>query len=193
LILRTFFSVFPETEVFMDSPYYLLTVGSRCPIGGREGPTREELVASGVAGDIERTFLPDASRLDAIWVASGSELNEVIGEGPINDWNHLPLEFLSSRLPPASPAQTSETLKMILGPRIANQPGNPAFASDPYVKTLIELHLAYMEWMTGQSSDAQERVAKVLERHPDLPLAHRARQSVQLIIGKRGAGPAGDD
>jgi hypothetical protein len=59
-------------------------------------------------------------------VASGSELVDIIGEGPINDW------------------------------------------------------------MTGKGHEARQRVRRVLEENPDLPLARRAMQDVQAQIRIRG-------
>ena len=179
LILRTFISVFPETELFIESPSYLLTVGSRCPIGGRERPTREELQRSGVAGDIEALYVPDASRLPAIWLASGSELEEVLGDGPINSWDKLPLEFLSYRMPRASPQQSAEVQAMLQSPRERDPEGKPEFTADPYSAPLLELQRAHLEWTRSQYGPANRRVDRVLEEYPDLALARRTKATVK--------------
>ena len=184
LILRTFISVFPETEFFIESNSYLITTGSRCPIGGRSRPTREELEGLGVASEIEKLFVPDPTQLPAMWLASGSEYEELIGDGPINTWDKLPLEFLSYRMPKQTREQAALVLEMLNTPRHRDPIGKPEFTSDTYFRPLLELVFAREEWLQLEHGAANRRVDRVLEEFPNLPPAHTSKAWVKRQLGE---------
>jgi spermidine synthase len=179
LILRTFTAVFPESEVFMESSSRLIAVGSRCPIGGREGPTRRELMEAGVAKEIEALYVPDATQLPATWMASGHEIAQVVGEGPTNSWDKLPLEFLAYRASTYDVRSNVVFIEMILEQRIQNPKGVPAFTDNPYFEPLLELQNAWLEWAHRETAAAIRRVDRVLAEHPDLALARNTKLLVE--------------
>jgi spermidine synthase len=178
LTLRTFLSTFPEVEFFIDSPFYIIAVGSRCPIGGRERPTREDLERSGTAREIREMFVPDPTALDALWFASGDELASFIGDGPLNSWDRLPLEFWSYRAPRPHSNEAIETLDALLAPRERDPLGNTPFSQRTYFAPLLEIQRAYLSWMHHREGEAMQRVDRVLREYPDLALAKRAKNTV---------------
>ncbi len=182
LILRTFISVFPESEFFIESASILISVGSRCPIGGREGPTREDLQHAGVAEEIESLYVPDATYLPTMWAASGSELASVIGDGPVNSWDRLPLEFLSYRLPASDPEELATVHAMLSEPRVTDPKGDLLFTDNPYFPALRELQIARLEWAQLKYGQANRRVDRVLEEHPDLGMAKRTKRLVRTLL-----------
>jgi hypothetical protein len=177
MILRTFRSVFPEMEVFVEAPNNLMTVGSRCPIPGRERPTYEELKQVGVESEIGGFFLPDAKALPSLWVASGYELDAVLGDGPINDWNHLPLEFLSYRMP-VHPALRRASLVMVLSPRTQDPERTQDYVKQDVYEILQEITEVYLQWLAYDFKRAESAVGVLLERYPDHPLVKRAARTV---------------
>jgi hypothetical protein len=179
LTLRTFLSTFPEVEFFIDSPSYIIAVGSRCPVGGRARPTREDLERSGAAREIREMFVPDPTALDALWLASGDELASFIGDGPLNSWDRLPLEFWSYRAPKPNSSEAIETLGVLLAPREHDPLGNGPFSQNTYFAPLLEIQRAYLSWM-HREGDATQRVDRVLRAHPDLALAKRAKKTVEV-------------
>jgi spermidine synthase len=182
LILRTFRDVYPEVEIFMESPFYFITVGSRCPIGGRSGFTREELEDLGIAKELESSFVPDASHLPAIWVGSGHEYERAIGDGPINSWNKLPMEFLGYRMRPPHPNRTAEILAMLLSPRQSNPKGATSFGKDPYFEPAISILYAYLDWLHREDAKAVPAIDQISAENPNLALARRAQGMIHRRI-----------
>jgi len=180
LLLRTFRDVFPEVEIFVESPFYFITVGSRCPIGGRPGFTREELVKMGIAEMVESSFVPDASHLSALWVGSGREFQ--IEDGPINSWDKLPMEFLGYRLPPANPNQTAAVLGMLLSPRQSDRKGTAGFGEDPYFELSINILHAYLDWMHRDGAKANSAIAQIVKEYPNLDRAKLAQWWIRTRI-----------
>jgi spermidine synthase len=184
MILRTFRSVFPEMEVFVKAPNSLMTVGSRCPVSGRERPTYEELKQTGVARDIEEVFLPDVEALPSLWVASGYEFDAALGDGPINTWDQLPLEFLSYRMPRPHPSLRHASLAMVLSPRTQNPERTQDFVKQDVYETVQEINQAYLQWLDYDFERAESTAGDVLRRNPDNPMAQRALMVVRLKFGE---------
>ncbi|MBW2274904.1 MAG: fused MFS/spermidine synthase, partial [Deltaproteobacteria bacterium] len=181
LILRTFRSVFPELEVFLDAPSTIIMVGSRCPIAGRERPTRDELKKSGVAREVEKVFLPDASALPALWVASGAELDASIGEGPVNAWDKLPLEFMSFRLPSWTHESLRENIEVVFAAREDDPSGGSPFAEIEYYEVLRQLNRGVVRWFNGEQAEARRIFAEVLRADPSNPLPRRVIRVVDKM------------
>lgn len=184
LILRTFRSVYPEVEIFMESSFYLITVGSRCPISGRPGLTRKELEDLGVAQEIEFYFVPDASHLPAIWVGSGHEYERAIGDGPINSWDKLPMEFLGYRMRPPHPKRSARILDMLLSPRQSKPKGATSFGEDPYFEPAISILYAYSDWL-HRDAKAVPAIDQIISENPDLALARHAKRWIDREILER--------
>jgi spermidine synthase len=164
LIMRTFRASFEEVELFAVSPSLLLMVGSRCPIAGRDRPTIADLERTGVAREIARDFLPAIDALPALWIASGDELAEEVGEGPINSWDKLPMEFLSYRMeisPDSSPLANLETLMAC-----RERAGPVAFTSLPHFGELQEFTRAWIDWFRNEKGSARHRMQELLKREP---------------------------
>jgi hypothetical protein len=177
LIVRTFRASFEEVELFAVSPSLLLMVGSRCPIEGRDRPTVADLERTGVAQEIARDFLPAVDALPALWIASGDELAERVGDGPINAWDKLPLEFVSYRMeitPDSSPLVNLETLMAC-----RDRAGPAAFTSLPHFESLQELSRAWIDWFRDEKGSARRRMQEVLKRDPRNMFAREAYASLR--------------
>ncbi len=186
LILRTFHEAFPEMEVFVDPPFHALTIGSRCPIAGRARPTIAELKRTGVAREIESSFFPTANALPALWMASGDEIAETIGEGPVNSWDRLPLEFMSYRQPASHPVLLMKILRWLSAPRVAGMVGPAEFTSLPHFDELQQVSTSYIEWMNGEIDQARARIREVVARQPGNVLAVNASYT---LTGPRSSAP----
>jgi hypothetical protein len=128
---------------------------------------------------IEALYVPDATQLPAIWIASGHEIAQVVGEGPMNSWDKLPLEFLAYRAPTYDAQVNVVFIEMILEPRVQNPKGAPAFTDNPYFEPLLELQIAWLEWAQREYAAANRRVDRVLAEHPDLALARNTKLLVE--------------
>ena len=176
LILRTFVGVFPETEIFLDAPNAMMLIGSRCPIGDRLRPDRADLAAAGVLPEIEGVYVQDAAALPALWVSHGRELDEVIGAGPINDWDRLPLEFWSFRIPPFTTRAMAQGMALVSEPRRFDPRGDwPDAASDEY-ETIRLINEAILRVNGGDRRAAQESADQAIARDPLHPLLKRLRR-----------------
>lgn len=173
--LRTLRSVFPVLEVFVFATSEVLMIGSRCPIDGRERPSRDELEALTVASEIRQYFLADPTELRATWVASGSTIDEVVGEGPINDWNKLPLEYLSYRQPLVDLAGFAAGLTLVRagGPNV-DAASQPSFAASPFHRDLQVTNRVVIAWLEGRFSEAQEIFGGITRPVAEMPLVQRA-------------------
>jgi len=90
VIIRTFCETFPEVETFLGLPFSFMMVGSREPLAGRPIPHD---VNPQLRQDLELLRIPGLEGLRAQWIASREQLLDVVGDGPINTWNHNILEF----------------------------------------------------------------------------------------------------
>lgn len=179
LILRTFGTAFPEWEIFMDPPSSIMMVGSRCPIEGRERATRDELVEAGVAQEIEQLFLPDAAALPAFWVSSGGDLEAAIGEGPINDWDRLPLEFQSFRLPNWTFRSLANNLAFVQAGSAQASASGRRFGDVPYADRVEQLNLGLLRWYERDLRQARRHLREVFVNEPEFPVGLRV---IELLI-----------
>jgi spermidine synthase len=97
IVVRTFVTVFPEVELFFQFPGSVMLVGSRMPIGSRVRMSEAQLQTSGALADLSRIGIETRASLLALWMASREDLAAVIGPGPINDWNSMPIEWSAYR------------------------------------------------------------------------------------------------
>jgi len=175
LILRTFRETFDEVELFLDSPHLILMVGSRCPIAGRLRPTVDELNQTGVGIEISKNFLPTIDALPALWLASGFEMAEAIGEGPINSWDKLPLEFLSYRMEITHQSRPLANLVSLIAPRNrAGASGPSEFTSLPHFESLQALNRVWIEWFRGNMASARKEAYAIARRDPENAIVRHA-------------------
>lgn len=180
LMTRTFGSVFPEVEIFLDAPNTLLVVGSRCPVDGRPRPTVEDLRRSGVLGELEDVLPGQATALPSLWIARGEDIVSAIGDGQINGWDRLPLEFLSYRMEPPQPAFNEENLQLVLRSGLSGESrALPDFVSPVAYEEFRLINLAYLLWLDGDDASADRALQEVLDRNPGHPFALRARNVVR--------------
>ena len=179
MILRTFRSVFPEMEIFVDPPYTVVMVGSRCPVAGRARPTEDELRSNGAGAEIESLFVPDAATLPALWLASGAEIEPYLGPGSINSWDRTLLEFISYRAIAGSWSDRAENFRVLLAPRDADPSANPGFAKGPLVESMHLLNRAYLSFLEEDRSRARELLGQALTRSPDNPQASEAAKTIR--------------
>ena len=167
LILRTFRETFDEVELFVDPPHLILLVGSRCPIPGREGPTEAELFRTGVGEEIARDFFPNVAALPSLWVASGDELAESIGDGAINSWDKLPLEFLSYRMEISPHSRPIENLETLMAPRSDPNLRPPQdIAALPHFESMQSFMRIWIDWFGGNHTRARRAGYALEEANP---------------------------
>lgn len=184
LILRTFESVFPATEIFLLPPAQAVMVGSPCPLAARERPSRDELEAIGVAKTIRSLFVQDADDLGALWIMNGREIRDVVGDGPINSWNRSPLEFHNYRQKLLEAGDWSRPLGMVFGPRVDDPRGASEFSRSPNYDSMYRINLAALRFMQGEIARAEASLRAVLANDPEHVLARAVL--VALGLEKRG-------
>jgi hypothetical protein len=181
LILRTFIEVFPEAEIFLDAPSSIMLVGSRCPVGGRDRPTRDELKKAKVLREIEGIFVKDATSLPALWVSSGRELVEVLGDGPLNSWDQLLLEFWSIRLPPFERSVLAESMRLVSDPRAANPKGDWPYSALPEYETIQLINEAIMRSDEPGRAGVQALLEEIDRRMRDWAPSYSVREPGHAI------------
>jgi spermidine synthase len=97
IIVRTVANVFPEVEVFFDLPSSVLIVASREPLAGRPRSPEPRFANLRVAADLSKLGIKTPSDLFSRWVADRRALLEVAGDGELNRWDRMPLEFSAYR------------------------------------------------------------------------------------------------
>jgi spermidine synthase len=175
LILRTFDQAFEEAELFVDPPGFIVMVGSRCPIAGRARPTEDELDRIGVREEIAKHFVPTIDALPALWMASGREMRGHVGEGAVNSWDKLPLEFLSYRMELSTRSTPLPNLELLAAPRdLPGASGPTAFTSLPHFESLQALHRAWIQWMQGDEVGARRAVNAIKKNDRRNPIVRKA-------------------
>jgi spermidine synthase len=175
--LRTFRSVFPEMEVFAHTPGTAVFVGSRCPIGGRPRPTRDELKKAGVADEITEAFLPDPTATPTLWLMSGADVDEFVEPGPFNTWDRMAIEFTSYRAPVAAKEHLAANLRFVLRVQLESSREPPDFTAHPLYASMPRLHRANLNLVELNRSTAGDLFRGILEEHPDHALARRGRDA----------------
>jgi len=179
MILRTFRSVFPEMEIFVDPPNTVVMVGSRCPVAGRPRPAQNELRRTGVEVEIEKLFVPDAEALPALWLASGAELDTSLEASPINSWDRTLLEFVCYRAVLTGWSNRANNLRTLLAPRDTGSDGISEFAAIPLFESMSLLNRAYLSYLDKDSSKARKLLEEVLVRSPNHPIAVKASRTIR--------------
>jgi spermidine synthase len=101
VILRTFATAFPHSEVFFDLPEAALLVGSRAPLFGRPPLAAERFAETSIARQLGPLGIDGPDALLSKWIASGDQILAAIGDGQISTWDRSPLEFSAYRSSPA--------------------------------------------------------------------------------------------
>ncbi len=165
IILRTFTEVFPEVEVFYFLETASLLVGSRAPLLDREGLRDADLPAQ-VRAELQVAGVDNLAQLRGGWVASRDQIQAAVGEGPVNHWNRLALEFNAYRAkPPDWVGAVGDNLALLESaseqPRAGGVPADsPQAASGRLVRR------AYLAMTTGDRARAQELTVEALEIDP---------------------------
>ncbi len=91
--LRTQCAVFEHVEVFYFPPAAVIFVASREPLAGRPQLPPDEYASLPVARDLAEHFITSPADLAVRHVASKTQIERVLDEGPISTWDHLVLDF----------------------------------------------------------------------------------------------------
>jgi spermidine synthase len=173
IILRTLAAAFPHYEVFVDPPLWIFMVASSSPIAGRDALTDARLAALPVRTAYQELAFPTVDSLLATWAASRSQILSVLGTGPINDWDHLPLEFDAYR---SRGSGGTENLELLLRARDAGpSPAAEQYAprASPVVVAREEGWRAFVDYLQGRRGRAFERLDAALRDHPKDPWVAR--------------------
>ena len=128
---------------------------------------------AGVAEEIERLFLPDASALPAFWASSGGDLETAIGAGRINEWDRLPLEFQSFRLPDWTFRSLATNLAFVQAGSAEAAASGRRFGDVPYADLVRELNLGLQGWYERDVPQARRHLREVFVNEPEFPVGLR--------------------
>ncbi|HEY5658282.1 MAG TPA: fused MFS/spermidine synthase [Myxococcota bacterium] len=164
--LRTFSAVFPEVEVFLNAPHWVILIGSPAPIAGRAAAP----VPPGAEADLREFRIDTREALLSYWAADRAALAAEVGDGPLNTWNRSPLEFAATR---ASAAQRRgaprENLALLLraDARAQQAGGSPFLPWDsPFLRSTALLRRAHLASLAGRRARARQLAARASEINP---------------------------
>lgn len=170
VILRTFRSVFPEVELFLEPPGSVYMVGSPCAIHGRTPMSQARYEELGLD---RRLGLPGYrfERVEdplSLWVASGGDLDGALGDGPLNDWNRMPIAYLSYRARLSQRGHAVQNISLLLDARDARGSGSPFEAPDsPFARSRPLFQQALLAILRGDSSLALRHLREARRANPD--------------------------
>jgi spermidine synthase len=194
--LRTFAAVFPEVEIFLNAPHWVILLGSRAPIPGRAAvpapppaeadlrrfriDSREALLSYWVAnraaltaelGDGSLSFRIDSREaLLSYWVANRAALTAELGDGSLSTWNRTPLEFSAYKASAARKrAAPRENLALLLRAHArAEQAGGSPFLPPEslFLRSTALLRSAHLRELKGDRRRAGQLARRALEINP---------------------------
>ena len=190
-VLRTIADVFPELMVFFEPPGAVILVASAAPIEGRARMGDRAFRKSRAARDLTRIEIAGEADLLRRWVADRAAILEAAGPGPVNTWDHAPLEFAPYRAGVGERQTASaENLRVLVRAQELARSRAPAFARVdlPEGRAMAIMRRAYLHYTEGRPKATQRLVNAALAENPGDPLARRAARA----LAERGVGTAGD-
>jgi spermidine synthase len=185
IVLRTFRAVFPEMHVFVASTSDSILVGSGCPLEGRPRPTEQDLAGGRLAAEISENFLPDPLSLPSMWVGDSDAVLEAVGDGPLNTWDRMPIEFITYRAPPNNWDSGMKNFRRLVRMGDANDGPPPSFV-DPAVKEMMEkINRALIEGAFGDLYIARRTLDGIPKAQPENALADIARAMLEAFAKAR--------
>jgi spermidine synthase len=185
VILRTFATTFPETEVFFDLPESVLMVGAKRPLAGRPRMTPEQFAALGLDRQLAPLGIDGPGALLSKWIASRDQILAAVGDGPISTWDRSPLEFSPYR---SSPADWRRGMPVNLGLLLRAQAERPsAIAADfappgsPRATSTRLLREAHRSAQIGDLPRAQTLARRAAATSPEDP---SVRHWSSVILGR---------
>ncbi len=167
MVLRTFHSVFPEMELFLNPVPDSIVVGSRCPLAGRPRPSADDLGSRFPSEEIRAAFLPDPLALPSFWVGGTDDVARAVGSGPLNTWEKLPVQYVTYRSRRSEDQQTLEDnyrLLVELGRERRTPP--PDFTDARWLAELAELNAIVVEAFFGDVERARRRISRSVRANP---------------------------
>ena len=161
--LRTFAAVFPEMEVFLNAPHWVIAVGSRAPVAGRANAP----LPRAAEADLRHFRIDSREALLSYWVANRAALAAELGEGPLSTWNRTPLEFSAYRASAARRrAAPRENLALLLRAR-ERAGGSPFLPADSlFLRSTALLRSAHLHELEGDRTRALRLVQRALDVNP---------------------------
>lgn len=193
IVLRTVTQTFPEVDVFFDLPGSVLIVAGRVPLSGRPRMTGDVFRGLRVADDLRGLSMRDTGELLARWVAGGDDLRALLGDGPVNTWDRMLLEFSAFRSTPAQMQGASATnLRFLLEAqrRAAERGAHPFLPKDDAaVRSANLLREALLRNLTRDFQGAVDGARRALAANPGDPAAEDAIRNFSASIQAGGARP----
>ncbi len=175
--LRTACDVFPHVNVFYFAPGFptasgsAIMVGSREPLSGRPRMTEERYRASRAGTDLTGYIIDHPEALLAHWIGSKAEFQQVLGEGPLNTWDHLLLEYSAYKGTMKEwYLARFDNLRVLL--EAANLAGASAANSvdlhgSPFWSSTRLIHHAFLESFRGKLDNARLLAERATTTNPD--------------------------
>jgi spermidine synthase len=161
--LRTFADVFPEMEVFLNAPHWIILAGSRAPIAGRAVAP----IPTSVQAELRQFRIDGREALLSYWVTHRAALLEALGAGPLGTWNRSPLEFSAYKASPAHKrAAPRENLALLLRAH-ARAGDSPFLPPDSlFLRSTSLLRRAHLQELQGNRGRAAQLAQRASEINP---------------------------
>jgi spermidine synthase len=164
--LRTFAAVFPEVEIFLNAPHWVILLGSRAPIPGRAAVPAPPPAEA----DLRRFRIDSREALLSYWVANRAALTAELGDGSLSTWNRTPLEFSAYKASAARKrAAPRENLALLLRAHArAEQAGGSPFLPPEslFLRSTALLRSAHLRELKGDRRRAGQLARRALEINP---------------------------
>lgn len=157
--LRTLCSVFEAVEVFYFPPGSVFVVASKRPLAGRPWLRGEAFTTSAAATGCAAYGIDSAEALLAHWVASGPQLLDELGEGPISVWDHMILDFSTYMTKPSDWVRSNaDNLALLLRAHLRRRKGEATFVPPPtpFLKSTQLVREAFLAHAMGQRAVAYQ-------------------------------------
>jgi spermidine synthase len=97
ITLRTISEVYEHVDVFFFPPDSILMVGAKRPLAGRPRALASDYAATPGGRSLASYFMPTPNAVLSHWIAGRTQIEQVVGDGPVATWNRMILDVTPFR------------------------------------------------------------------------------------------------
>lgn len=179
VVLRTFLSVFAESDAYYFTPAAVILIGSNSPLPRTTYFDSSHFAVPRAYEDLSPYKLLSPSQLMAARVADGNGLAEEVEDAVINTWDHPVLEFLLFRDFRIASQRGDQFRNVQLLLRAGREDEAPSEDQERAIRAMQWLQLGFAELLrTGDPESFRPLCLRALAANPNDPLAHALLKKV---------------
>ena len=169
--LRTLCDAFDHVELFYFPAKSIFMIASQAPVFGREQLSADSAAAAGTFADLRVYGMESVEALLARWVCGKTQLQDVLGDGPISTWDKLILDYAPFKTAANIRARSKlDNLALLL--RAAEVPRAKGLGSfidhgSPVATSTKLVRLAYVEYFSHGPAAALPLLSHAIQTNPD--------------------------